>query len=129
MLILNEMTTFRKEQKSRIQIVNGFYDLTRKCKKRYRVGITLSFFRLLSFILFKVILIPQMCFGIFPVDGLRHRSSSRLSFNLKSFCFIYSTLVQCGIVLMFTTSIFKQLNSRIEYSKIGEYNFSTNFFS
>lgn len=59
-------------------------------------------------------------FGIFPVGGLRHRDSTRLSFKVKSFCFIYSMLVQCGIALMFTTSIYKQLNSRIEYTKVGK---------
>lgn len=83
--------------------------------------ISLSFFWLLSFSL-KVILISQMFFGIFPVGGLRHRRSSHLSFKLNSFFFIYSTLVQCGIILLFSTSIYKQLNSRIEYSKIGKQN-------
>lgn len=61
-----------------------------------------------------------MIFGIFPVTGLRHRDSSRLSFKLRSFAFIYSLLVQCGMAIMFSTSIYKQLNSRIEYTKVGE---------
>lgn len=79
----------------------------------------MSFF--LTFVIsLKVILISQIIFGIFPVDGLRQQSSSHLSFKLKSFFFAYSTLVQCGIALMFSTSIYKQLNGRIEYSKIGE---------
>lgn len=72
------------------------------------------------FLSLKVIFTSQMIFGIFPVCGLRQRSSSQLSFKLKSFSFVFSTLVQCGIALMFTTSIYKQLNSRIEYTKVGK---------
>lgn len=67
-----------------------------------------------------VILTSQVIFGIFPVGGLRNRDSSRLSFRVKSICFAYSALIQCGIALMFTTSIFKQLNSQIEYTKVGK---------
>lgn len=76
-------------------------------------------FSLLSHIFFAVILLSQTLFGIFPVSGLRHGDSSQLSFKYKSILFIYTLLVQCGIVLMFTTSIYKQLNSRIEYTKVG----------
>lgn len=69
---------------------------------------------------FKVILLSQTLFGVFPVCGLRHRNSSRLSFKWRSLSFLYSVLVQGGIALMFTTSIYKQLNSRIEYTKVGK---------
>ncbi|CRK99526.1 CLUMA_CG012845, isoform A [Clunio marinus] len=67
-----------------------------------------------------VLLLSQAMFGIFPICGLRHLNSAQLSFKYRSFSFIYSMLIQCGIVLMFTTSIYKQLNSRIEYSKAGK---------
>lgn len=68
----------------------------------------------------KVILASQLVFGIFPVSGLRHKNSSQLSFKMTTFSFFFSSLVQCGIVVMFSASIFKQLNSRIEYTKVGK---------
>lgn len=67
----------------------------------------------------KDILASQLVFGIFPVSGLRQNNSSELSFNLKSIQFISCALVQCGIAVMFSTSIFNQLNSQIEYTKVG----------
>lgn len=62
-----------------------------------------------------------MIFGIFPVSGLRQKNSTKLSFNVKSIQFISCFLVQFGIAIMFSTSIFKQLNSQIEYTKVGKW--------
>lgn len=62
----------------------------------------------------------QTVFAIFPVCGLRQLDSERLMFSVKSFPFIYSMIIQVCIAFMFSTSIYKQLNGKIEYTKVGK---------
>lgn len=119
------MTGFRGlKKKSQVQIMNGFHQLTKDCELLNKSPSSItnqnssSFFFSSSFP--TVIFISQILFGIFPICGLRHYNSTRLSFKFKSFAFVYTILVQCGIAFMFTISIYKQLNSHIEYTKVGE---------
>lgn len=70
-----------------------------------------------------VLLISQLLFGVFPLMGLKHvKTSSKLKFSFKSFQFVYSAIIQCGMVLMFLTSIYNQLSNHIEYTKVGKFN-------
>lgn len=85
------------------------------------------FFFFLPF--FKVILAAQIVFGIFPVRGLRHSTSDHLEFSIRSFSFIYSMAVQLCIIFVFSTSIYKQLNSKMVYTKVGNFHVISCTFS
>jgi hypothetical protein len=70
---------------------------------------------------FTVISVSQTIFGIFPISGFWHANSDRLSFTFTSFAFLYSMAIQLSIAFMFSTSVYKQLNSKIVYTKVGKY--------
>lgn len=134
-IIVDELAPYR-EKSSEILIFNGFYNLTRKCeyefwsvfwslKRTFAFHFTLEQIELILTHV-QVLLISQLLFGVFPLMGLKHvKTSSKLKFSFRSFQFVYSAIIQCGMIVMFSTSIYNQLRNHIEYTKVGNLNIST----
>lgn len=121
-MLLNEVTIFPRAENSRIQIINGFYNLIRNGREQFFsiISCLLTSSFLIFFLSSFAVIATAQIFGLFPVSGILHKDSSQLSFKFKSFRFIYSIIIQLGIALMFVTSIYKQLSNRIEYTKVGK---------